>query len=124
VINKNFADFEQTLADFFFITEQSVNKIRRGSEIGIIKGKLNFNEGSLEFIEVVKFESEQPEKVKYSYHYMDANKNLVFRYDNARHHKEISTYPHHKHIEDKVFSSREPDIFQILKEIQKNIKRK
>lgn len=33
----------------------------------------------------------------YSYHWQDKEKNLVVRWDNAPHHKDLKTAPHHKH---------------------------
>jgi hypothetical protein len=50
---------------------------------------------------------------------MDKNNNLIFRFDNAKHHKELKTYPHHKHSFDMVCESHEVDLFDILLEIQK-----
>ncbi|MEJ5199337.1 MAG: DUF6516 family protein [Anaerolineae bacterium] len=43
----------------------------------------------------------------------------VFRYDNAPHHPEIVTFPHHKHIgpQDRVAPSDQPSLSQVLAEI-------
>lgn len=35
---------------------------------------------------------------KYAYHWQDKKGKLIVRWDNAPHWKNISTYPHHKHI--------------------------
>jgi hypothetical protein len=35
---------------------------------------------------------------KYRFQYMDKKGRLVFRYDNAPHHREQPTFPHHKHL--------------------------
>jgi hypothetical protein len=45
----------------------------------------------------------------------------VFRYDNAPHHPEISTHPHHKHagVRDTLSPTVEPMLAQILEEIEK-----
>jgi hypothetical protein len=49
---------------------------------------------------------------------MDPEKRLVFRYDNAAHHKDISTVPFHKHLRDgKVIESTIPEFQEILEEI-------
>lgn len=44
----------------------------------------------------------------------------VFRYDNAPHHPEVPTYPHHKHIrdEEKVKQSKEIGLRDALSEIE------
>ncbi len=54
---------------------------------------------------------------KYRFQYMDKKSQIVFRYDNAPHHKELSTFPHHKHLTDKVIPSEMPTLADILDEI-------
>lgn len=56
-------------------------------------------------------------KIAYSYHYQNNKKELIFRYDNAEHHPEISTYPHHKHLLDTVVSSKKPSFKETIDEI-------
>jgi hypothetical protein len=43
----------------------------------------------------------------------------VFRYDNAPHHPEIATHPHHKHIgpADHVAPADQPTLSQVLDEV-------
>ena len=56
------------------------------------------------------------ELIKYSYHLMKSDK--VIRWDNVPHHKEISTYPHHKHENDKIKESTKMDIGLVLEQIK------
>ncbi len=42
---------------------------------------------------------------------------MLFRYDNSPHHREIDTHPHHKHTLDKIVSSKMPTLKDILNEI-------
>ncbi len=85
-----------------------------------IKGEVTFSDGSiLDFAEVKDITLEG--KPKYRYHFMDKDKNLIFRYDNAAHHKEIATFPHHKHTPNGVEESNEPTIETIMKEIEEII---
>jgi 5-deoxy-D-glucuronate isomerase len=44
--------------------------------------------------------------------------NNVIRWDNVPHHKEIRSYPHHKHENDKVKESTKMDIDLVLEEIK------
>ena len=46
------------------------------------------------------------------------------RYDNAPHHRKISTYPHHKHLEDKVFPVEKWSIEAFIREALDIISRK
>ena len=50
----------------------------------------------------------------YSYHWQDKNKKLLVRWDNAPFHKNIETFPHHKHIGKKTFPSYEIGLTDIL----------
>lgn len=70
------------------------------------------------FYEVVSTELGYPVRVSYAYTYLRENRR-VFRYDNAPHHSEIITYPHHKHIghEDRLAPTDQPSLGQILAEI-------
>ncbi len=56
-------------------------------------------------------------KLAYSYHYQNRDKELIFRYDNAEHHKEIATYPNHKHITNDVLPSDILSLKEVLREI-------
>jgi hypothetical protein len=42
---------------------------------------------------------------------------LIFRYDNAEHHPEIATYPHHKHLRDKVLPSQLVSLKEVLNQV-------
>jgi len=55
---------------------------------------------------------------KYRYHYMSQENKMIFRYDNAPHYKEISTFPDHKHIEERIIESFPPQIKAVLTEIE------
>ncbi len=47
---------------------------------------------------------------------------MIFRYDNAHHHASVSTFPHHKHDEENIKESVEPNLDQVLLEIFRNQK--
>jgi hypothetical protein len=82
-----------------------------------IEDRLIFYDGSfLEIEEVLCLSDRRMEKVRYSYHYQKGNC-LIFRYDNAPHHPELPTFPHHKHVGDCVEPCREPDLHDVLREI-------
>ena len=74
----------------------------------------------LEITEIFVFDLS---KRKYSFQWMEENYDLKIRWDNAPHHRYISTFPHHKHIlqEENVQESEEPTIEEILELIKKKI---
>ncbi|MBI5651084.1 MAG: hypothetical protein HZC40_11675 [Chloroflexi bacterium] len=60
-----------------------------------------------------------PVRVHYAYTNL-RNERRVFRYDNAPHHPEISTHPHHKHLgaQERLAPTDQPTLNQILVEIE------
>lgn len=83
---------------------------------GVIHGKIIFtNDYSLIFMELVDVVKDT--KNKYSYHFIDDSKRLIFRYDNSEHHPEIPGFPHHRHNPDHIEKSVEPDLENVLNEI-------
>ena len=104
------------------VVESQLTKDIRSLHIGIVEGMLTFTDESvLYFIEFVNVK-EAPHSYKYSYHYQDKDLNLIFRYDMAPHHKEIPSYPHHKHTSpEAVIASSAPDVAIVLDEIDELI---
>lgn len=87
---------------------------------GLIRCRIFFWDDSyLDLYEVVNTEQGYPAKIHYAYTYMRAGER-IFRYDNAPHHPQVVTHPHHKHIgqEDTVVEASEPTLAQVLKEIE------
>lgn len=60
-------------------------------------------------------------KRKYSYHWQNNKGDLISRWDNSPHHKSITTFPHHRHFQDKTVSSNERNLGDIVKSISKII---
>ena len=92
---------------------------------GLWRYRLTLKDGSfLEMFEFFKIASEQVEIIKYSFHWQTENRELIKRWDNAPHHPEISTYPHHLHdgSEDSVFPYLSVDIEAIFRQISEHIK--
>ncbi|MCP4357599.1 MAG: hypothetical protein GY796_06245 [Chloroflexi bacterium] len=89
---------------------------------GLLEGRLRFWDGSLlEFVEVIIEQGVVLTKTDYAYHYQDAQASLIFRYDNAPHHPEIATYPHHKHTLSGIEPAAPPDFGDILREIDTHL---
>ena len=116
MIDIYFAQLEQNFQDFPLISFYSLTKKRYNAKQGFIRGTIVFEDGSqLEFVEVKN--TDRREKIKYRYHYMDKEHLMVFRYDNAPHHNNMSTFPHHKHLPSKVEEHNEPTLYEVLLEI-------
>ena len=74
---------------------------------------------TLQFLELINIKAEEITRPKYRFHFMDSSDKIIFRYDNAPHHPEVATYPHHKHIrgEEQQKQSKEIGLRDVLSEI-------
>jgi len=102
---------------------QSFNFLPEKSDTheGFIVGTIYFVDASFLHFREFAYVETTIERGMYSYHYMDASSNLIFRYHNTRHHKKLNlpNYPHHKHdgSEENVISSNAPMLADVLNEI-------
>ena len=119
LIEEYFQSIEGYIADCPYIAESQIRKDKRSFYIGVVEGKIRFTDNSfLHFIEFVNVK-EGVSRYKYSYHYQDKAEKVVFRYDMAPHHKEIKTFPHHKHlVSEKVIESLAPTLGEVFQEIE------
>lgn len=83
-----------------------------------LKGSVTFIDASVLSIAIFLVQSgNKIQFEKYRYQYMDAKGEMLFRYDNANHHPELQTFPHHKHLKDRVKAANMPDIGDVINEI-------
>ena len=65
---------------------------------GLLRYRLELNNGDeVEVFERFEIVAGRPKATKYSFHWQNAAGQLRKRWDNAAHHPEVSTYPHHLH---------------------------
>jgi hypothetical protein len=115
LISGYFREVELRLKKAEIIADKSVDLREFSATEGMLRGRLLFVDGSmLEFMEYLKEEN----RLKYRFHLMDKEGNIVFRYDNTPHHKDVSSFPHHKHLPINVVESDEIGIMDILDEIE------
>ena len=122
LITEYFHNLESEILQCVHVVESNIVKDQRSLHIGLIEGRLVFSDASaLHFIEFVSVKR-ATEVYKYSYHYQDREGVLLFRYDSAPHHREILTFPYHKHIpENEVIDSIRPTLSEVLDEIEKMV---
>lgn len=104
------------------INEIKILQERKDQRISESKIKIRFIDNSL--LEATEIEVFSIKKRKYAYQWMNAKFELITRWDNANHHKHISTYPHHKHIgaENNIVESIDITLNDVLIEIRESIK--
>ncbi len=108
---------DQYAATRFVLDAQVSFEERPGSQ-GYLAGSITFVDRSVlsfrEFLDVV---GETVVKLMYTYHYQDADRGLVFRYDNARHRPPMQSREH-KHIPSgQVVEAAVPSLESVLAEI-------
>jgi hypothetical protein len=54
--------------------------------------------------------------IDYRYHFQDGQNNLIFRYDNTPHFPNLSSFPHHKHLVDRVIDCGQPNIAMVIQD--------
>ncbi len=84
------------------------------ADIGNIGGNIVFKDGSVLHFKEIFF----GEKIQYQFHYMDERNNLISRWDNAPHHKELRTFPHHVHLPDGVKGNKPVKLIDVLDKIE------
>lgn len=117
---------EKTIASNPIILSSNIQKhFGPDAKTVYVKGSIIFIDSSV--LEIAIFAAEISNTViidKYRFHYMDNKGEMIFRYDNAPHHPETLSYPHHKHIKDLVIPTHFPNLKEILNEISAAILKK
>ncbi len=100
------------------IKKFEVIDFKHGKDFYYIKIKAEVIDGSV--LAIREYVSEQD--FLYSYHWQDFKGNLLMRWDNAPHFKNIKTYPHHKHLTNgTVLESYEVNLKDVLKFIESKL---
>ena len=121
MIETYFDQVESILQTFPHISTYTLRKKVYNSKQGYIGGSITFENGyRLDFIQVKDVDTAA--KLKYRYQYMDEKQVLIFRYDNAPHHKSMGTFPHHKHTLSQVLENPEPTLRDVLLEIVRMVR--
>jgi len=62
-----------------------------------------------------------PGQRHYAFHWQNMENRMIMRWDNAPHHLDISTFPHHKHSDKEISESTEISIKEVLEIIWKRL---
>ncbi len=119
MIRKYVENIEKTIASSSIVLSSDVQKhFGPALDTVYLKGQLLIIDSSI--LEIAIFATESQDTLyidKYRFHYRDITGKMLFRYDNAHHHSEIDTHPHHKHTPDIIIPSTMPSLIDILNEI-------
>ena len=103
------------VSDFYILRE------RVSLSDGHLRARLTLSDNTwLEFSEYVqRSRAERINVITYSYHWANADNELIKRWDNTPHFPNLAGFPHHIHLgpADKVTSGQPMSIFMVLNEI-------
>ncbi len=66
-------------------------------------------------------EFSSPKERNYSFHWMNKNKELITRWDNAPYHTQVKTFPHHKHEKKTISESQEITLKEVIQYIEEKL---
>jgi hypothetical protein len=99
---KNAADYLGHIKALIALNRQVVHweviREEAQGDVGLFRYRLTLCDGGLlEMFERFRIMKEKLQVTKYSFHWQDADSQLRKRWDNAAHHPEVLTHPHHVH---------------------------
>jgi hypothetical protein len=99
---KNAADYLGHIKALIALNRQVVRweviREEAQGDVGLFRYRLTLRDGGLlEMFERFRIVRERLQVTKYSFHWQGADGQLRRRWDNAAHHPEILTHPHHVH---------------------------
>ena len=122
-IDEYFTEVRGKITEVVVIDAEDIILERFGGNIGRIHGRIFFRDKSmLEFLEMIVINKEV-KRPRYRFHWQDNKGELIIRWDNAKHHPEITGFPHHKHVkkENQVKPATPIGIIRVLETINKAI---
>lgn len=118
LIDSHFQAIENAINDDLLVVTFDLERVYMTRTRAYIKGKINFADGtSLALFQHVKITENGLDITDYRYHYMNADDRMIFRYDNAPHHRELDKFPNHKHLPMGLESVAMPTVKDVLEEI-------
>lgn len=72
------------------------------------------------YFEFMEYLSEN-KRMKYRFHFCSNKGEMIFRYDNAAHHPDVNTFPHHEHLGKEIVESKEKGFFEAFEEAERRV---
>jgi hypothetical protein len=83
------------------------------ANVQLLRVRAELVDGSLLYVREAIF----PHTSKYSYHWQTSTGEMLLRWDNAPHHPEIPTHPHHRHDGERIDPAARVSIEEVLAEL-------
>lgn len=116
---RNYLDrVDQILEDCPNVYVEAYSAVILSSERANLKLRLRFYfKYLLSISEALIAVDNQVMAIDYRYHFQDEQNNLIFRYDNTPHFPDLPSYPHHKHLPNRVISCQQPNITLVMQDV-------
>ena len=112
-----FDQIDQLLEAYPNVYVENYNATILSSERANLKLRLRFYfQYLLSISEALVVVDDQIAAIDYRYHFQDGQNNLIFRYDNTPHFPNLSSFPHHKHLVDRVIACGQPNIAMVIQD--------
>jgi Family of unknown function (DUF6516) len=122
LISVYYTEIIDLIISYDFISNYELSYDERGFYEGFIKGKICFKDNFILHVREFVYVEWKIIRKMYAYQYMSPNAQLIFRYDNVEHHRQLNlpNFPHHKHqgSETNIIESSAPTLKDILDEIK------
>ena len=119
MLSQHIQEIDNAIRECTLVVKYTMYKEQLSPNSGYIEGEILFiNNSRLAYFEFYNLTESRVDCEKYRYQYMDSDNQLIFRYDNAPHHSELSSSPHHKHVSSGVVESNPLHFAKVLKEVE------
>lgn len=123
MIEDYFNEIESMLIASPLVASFKSSKEKISEDRGWIKSHVLFTNGTqMHLFEYILID-DSPNLVKYKYHWQKKDGELIKRWDNAPHHKELETYPDHVHTKEGVYPHKNLNLRQVLDILEAEIER-
>ncbi|KPV63633.1 MAG: hypothetical protein AOA66_0765 [Candidatus Bathyarchaeota archaeon BA2] len=122
-IDEYFKKIQEIIANSRIVASTKIEYTKVLEHEGYMQGTLTLIDGSeLRILEYTSISRGKPTVLRYRFQWQTAEE-LIARWNNAPHHPEVESFPHHKHVkgEDKPKPSRVTSLISVLKEIEAEI---
>lgn len=88
--------------------------------VQLLKIKATVKDGSVLYVTELQAASNQ----KYSYHWQKEDGEMLIRWDNSPHYKNLKTFPHHVHEYGDIKPSHRISVDEVIKEIRRRVEKR
>jgi hypothetical protein len=110
-------DILQLLSDSDIVNDFEILSLLQDEDFYYLRIKSHILGDSILHIKIYLSDQEY----NYSFHWQKENGELITRWDNAPHHQEIRTFPHHVHTKEGIKDSYSITLAEVLRKIKNQL---